>query len=589
MSYEVTASRRRPQRFEELIGQDFVSATLQKSIAAGKIAHAYLFSGPRGCGKTTSARVLAKALNCETGPTPTPCGECDHCKEITKGASLDVIEIDGASNTGVNDVRQIKDEVLFPPNSSRYKIYIIDEVHMLSTNAFNALLKTIEEPPQYVVFIFATTEIHKVPATIKSRCQQFNFRLVPVELLKNALAAAAREIGIEAEDEALYWIARQGNGSVRDSYTLFDQVAAFSDGRITFDKIKDKLGLTGFDKVNSLAEFCAEKNPQKALSLLEEILDTGVSTEQFIVDCADYFRNLLFIASGVAKESLLGQNPARFSQKVLAVWGSDKIERGLEIMLQLFRDIRYSLDARCETELAVARLCWLTDYVSPEEMKRAFESARGIIGAEGGIPSESGTFHAHDPSSRESAESAPEKRFGGFTGFGISANNHDTPGVASGGNPGHSPNAHGADNSEARQEQQPAAAESEVTAGTEEGAGAGTKSGGHSAHVTDIQNLPSALADFFVNTKTMLSAIFPQTSQWTKQNGEVSFTVEKPLQFNQMEAEKPAVREAICTLLGENVSLAIKMKQPAENEGAQIIPEQVETLRSLFKGTLLPT
>ena len=191
MAYEVTATRRRPQNFESLVGQEFVAETLKNSIQSGKIAHAYLFSGPRGCGKTSTARILARALNCEKGPTVSPCGQCPACREIAAGSSLDVIEIDGASNTSVNDIRQIKDEVLFPPNSCRYKIYIIDEVHMLSTSAFNALLKTIEEPPPYVIFIFATTELQKVPATIKSRCQQFNFRLVPVEKVKEQLAAAA--------------------------------------------------------------------------------------------------------------------------------------------------------------------------------------------------------------------------------------------------------------------------------------------------------------------------------------------------------------------------------------------------------------
>ena len=379
MEYQVTATRRRPQRFEDLLGQEFVAATLQKSIEAGKIAHAYLFSGPRGCGKTSSARILAKVLNCAEGPRPTPCGHCTSCEEITAGSCLDVIEIDGASNTSVNDVRQIKDEILFPPNSNRYKIYIIDEVHMLSTSAFNALLKTIEEPPPYVVFIFATTEIHKVPATIKSRCQQFNFKLVSIEILKQALADAAAELGISADDEALYWIAREATGSVRDAYTLFDQVAAFSDGHITFEKIHEKLGLTGVDSINKLVSACVAKNGQEALSILDGILQGGISVEQVVSDCADYFRSLLLVKHGITKEALIGQRADRFPQDILQGWEAVQIERALSIMLQLFKDLRFSIDQRYELELAVSRLSWLGDYVSPADLKTAFDAAKSLI------------------------------------------------------------------------------------------------------------------------------------------------------------------------------------------------------------------
>lgn len=379
MEYQVTATRRRPQRFEDLLGQEFVAATLQKSIEAGKIAHAYLFSGPRGCGKTSSARILAKVLNCAEGSRPTPCGHCIACEEITAGSCLDVIEIDGASNTSVNDVRQIKDEILFPPNSNRYKIYIIDEVHMLSTSAFNALLKTIEEPPPYVVFIFATTEIHKVPATIKSRCQQFNFKLVSIEILKQALADAAAELGIKADDEALYWIAREATGSVRDAYTLFDQVAAFSDGHITFEKIHEKLGLTGVDSINKLVSACVAKKGQEALSILDGILQGGISVEQVVSDCADYFRSLLLVKHGITKEALIGQRADRFPQDILQGWEAVQIERALSIMLQLFKDLRFSIDQRYELELAVSRLSWLSDYVSPADLKAAFDAAQSLI------------------------------------------------------------------------------------------------------------------------------------------------------------------------------------------------------------------
>jgi DNA polymerase-3 subunit gamma/tau len=296
---------------------------------------------------------------------------------------MDVIEIDGASNTSVNDVRQIKDEVLFPPNAGRYKVYIIDEVHMLSNSAFNALLKTIEEPPPYIVFIFATTELHKVPATIKSRCQQFSFRLIPIETIAAVLKDTCIEMGIQGEDEALFWIAKESTGSLRDAYTLFDQVASFSGGNIRAALIREKLGLVGLDTLNILAEACGANDTAAAFAMIDEILEAGVAIEQFIIDLAGYYRSLLLLENGVTRESLLGYAPDRFSAAVLNAMDGVRLERALDILLCLYRDIRYSVSPRFELETAVSKLSWLTQWIPPPELRAAVMSARDALGARG--------------------------------------------------------------------------------------------------------------------------------------------------------------------------------------------------------------
>ncbi len=379
MGYEVTATRKRPQLFDALVGQEFVVSTIKSSLEQMRFAHAYLFSGPRGVGKTSSARILAKALNCEQGPTPYPCGVCSSCREITAGNSTDVIEIDGASNTSVNDVRIIKDEVLFPPQSSRYKIYIIDEVHMLSTSAFNALLKTIEEPPEYVLFIFATTETHKVPATIRSRCQQFHFQLISLESIKEVLAQTVSEMGIEAEDEALFWIAKESTGSMRDAYTLFDQIVSFSGEKITMEGILKKMGISGIDSIQNIVSLVGSGQTDEGLSRMNDLMISGVSVEQAVKDFASFFRALLLIQRGITNESVLGIQPSSISSTLLELYSEEQLEAALQLFLQLFKDIRYSLEPRYELELALSRLSYLHQMASSMTLVRQIRELKESI------------------------------------------------------------------------------------------------------------------------------------------------------------------------------------------------------------------
>jgi DNA polymerase-3 subunit gamma/tau len=376
MAYEVTATRKRPKTFDEMVGQDFIVSTLKNSIGQGRIAHAYLFSGPRGVGKTSAARILAKALNCEQGPTEQPCGQCASCIEIAQGNSLDVIEIDGASNTSVNDVREIKDEVLFAPNSNRYKVYIIDEVHMLSNSAFNALLKTIEEPPSYIVFIFATTEVHKVPATIRSRCQQFNFRLIASSQIREMLQRVAEEMSIQAEEAALFWIAKEAAGSLRDAYTLLDQVISFSGDGITLKQIRAKLGLVGLDQINRLIKIISQRDKKAILESCAEILDRGVSVEQFVVDLTDYFRNLLLLKCGIRKSSLLSGSPDDYPGELLEFFSTEQIEKAVELLLELHRNLRFSLQQRFDLELVMCQLASLQDLIDPAELLKTIRAVK---------------------------------------------------------------------------------------------------------------------------------------------------------------------------------------------------------------------
>ena len=595
MAYEVTATRRRPQTFDALIGQEFVAATLKNSIETGKIAHAYLFTGPRGCGKTSTARILAKALNCQSGPTATPCGTCSTCQEITKGSSLDVIEIDGASNTSVNDIRQIKDEVMFPPNSCRYKIYIIDEVHMLTTSAFNALLKTIEEPPPYVIFIFATTELQKVPATIKSRCQQFNFRLVPIEKVKEQLELACKDIGITAEDEALYWIARESTGSMRDAYTLFDQVAAFSEGHITYEKIRDKLGLVGTERLNEIFDACIDADNVSVTEKLDAFLQSGISIDQLITNCSDYLRSLLLIKHGITKESLLGQAAERYSKKVLSGWNSIQIERALSLFLNLYRDIRYSLSPRYEIELAFSKLCWLSDYVSPVEVKKAIDNAQALLmqGAQiSGTQAQTQVSNLNTASQNTQSQfsqsaqpqamqlqtpSAPDPipgapkmaTFSALAGSPIESSRETEATDAQTENP---------DASFAPPQAQPK---------TDPFYNGGALPPQNTAAATEADKIKAKVIAAISLEDAFISAGLMQTGEWKIEGNTVSTTIDSAFQKSQLDAKNRDIAECISRFTGQNISFNITLLETEQNKKPVTIPKQVDILCSVFKGNIV--
>lgn len=304
--YLVLARKWRPQAFESVVGQDHITRTLKNAITSGRIHHAFLFIGSRGIGKTTTARILAKALNCleSDKPTPEPCGVCSNCTSISAGNNLDVIEIDGASNNGVDDVRELRDNIRMMPTNGRYKVYIIDEVHQLSVGAFNALLKTLEEPPPHAVFILATTEAHKIPATIVSRCQRYDFRRVPIPKLIELLRTILDKEGLKATDEALHAIARAAEGGVRDSESILDELITYCDGEITFQDVFDVLGLVDWQVMHDLCDAILDKDVTRQLLIVEQVASAGKDLTQFVQELLRYFRNLLVCKTANVKELL---------------------------------------------------------------------------------------------------------------------------------------------------------------------------------------------------------------------------------------------------------------------------------------------
>src|SRR5215475_10412624 len=305
MKYQVIARKFRPQVFEQVVGQKPIVQTLQNAIQMGRIGHAYLFSGPRGVGKTTTARLLAKGLNCAQGPTVTPCNQCPSCLEIASGQCLDVLEIDAASNTGVDNIRELRENARYAPSRDRFKIFIIDEVHMLSTSAFNALLKILEEPPSHVVFIMATTERHKLPATILSRCQQFVFRTISAPEIQAHLRHIADREGVQIDDRALGYIVRASEGSMRDAQSLLDQIISFSGQEVVDEDVRDVLGFIPSEMLDQTLDALAERDSKTLLENVGIVVDQGLNVQQYIREFIGRVRDLLLLKLGL-QEKILG-------------------------------------------------------------------------------------------------------------------------------------------------------------------------------------------------------------------------------------------------------------------------------------------
>ncbi len=365
MSYLVLARKWRPQTFDELTGQESISKILKNAIIQNKIAHAYIFSGPRGVGKTTTARILAKALNCISGPTPEPCCRCQSCIAISEGSSMDVLEIDGASNTGVDNIRDLRERVRYAPSGGRYKVYIIDEAHMLSTSAFNALLKTLEEPPMHVVFVMATTEPRKIPATVLSRCQHLPFKKISRQRIKERLTFIASSEGLKASDEALDMIARVADGSIRDSLTILDQVSSFSED-ITISNIKDLLGISDIETISKIALSIIEGDRKGIINIISEIVDSGNDLKTFLKDLLQFIRNLVIAKISGDTEGIIDISEEEKAEinKLKDIVSGEHLSLILSELIKAEPAIKNAFHPRIAVEMTLIRLSFLSHFRS---------------------------------------------------------------------------------------------------------------------------------------------------------------------------------------------------------------------------------
>lgn len=434
--YQVTARKWRPMGFASVVGQEHITRTLQNAIRQDRIHHAYIFSGPRGVGKTTTARILAKALNClNRGEDGEPCNQCESCTAITAGRSMDVVEIDGASNNSVEDVRALRDNAKYPPVNGAYKLYIIDEVHMLSTSAFNALLKTLEEPPKHLVFVFATTEPHKVLPTILSRCQRFDFRRMQIEDIVSRLRFIADQEGMKPHDDGLVVIARKGDGSMRDAQSIFDQVVAFCGPDFTYEQVNDALNLIDQEFFFRVTGMMRSGDPADAFDVVDYIMRTGYDSGEFLVGLAEHFRNLLSVQT-TGSGRLIETTPTireRYQEEAEQLGQGDVI-RALHLTLGVQNAIRSASQPRLRLELLLIQLAVMDSTVRLDDLLNAIKGM-----PEGGAPMpvssparETENTAAHESSSSQSpvgpdVDSASETAMNSVVKEGVPEPQSDAP------------------------------------------------------------------------------------------------------------------------------------------------------------------
>jgi DNA polymerase-3 subunit gamma/tau len=384
MAYIVTARKYRPQAFEELIGQEHIANTLKNAILKERVGHAYIFSGPRGIGKTSAARIFAKALNCKNGPTPTPCNECTFCTEITEGRALDLVEIDGASNRRIDEIRQLRENIRFVPSAARYKIYIIDEVHMLTSEAFNALLKTLEEPPSHVIFMFATTEINKVPQTIRSRCQQFVFKRIAISEIVKMLKKVLQDVSMEAEEDALFWIAKSAAGAMRDAQSVLDQMISYCEGTIKEEDVFYVLGVPSYDIYHEFTRSIAGEDFSTAISLLDKLLRDGMEVSTLITGLIEYFRNLYILTADEETANLvdLPEQDIETMKSFLSSFTKKDINNILVLLSRTYLDTKNSGLARELLEITLIKLVRYKDIIQPVSLIKRLEELKQNITAD---------------------------------------------------------------------------------------------------------------------------------------------------------------------------------------------------------------